>query len=162
MRKILVLLPLLLAAVPVAAHGAPRGEAKLQLNGKNVAIDYGRPSLNGRDMLGKAEVGQTWRMGADGATTLTTETDLAFGSAVVPKGSYVLTATRKAADQWMLNIEDRSPGKDAKKVAEVPLTMGTLPASIEELTIDLSSQKDGAEFAMKWGTAELKTGFKAH
>lgn len=163
MRKTLLLLPWLLAAAPLAAHAAPRGEAKLQLKGKNVTIDYGQPSLNGRDMIGRAEVGQTWRMGADSATTLTTETDLAFGSVVVPKGSYVLTATRKTADQWTLNVQERNPaeGKEPKKVAEVPLSQATLAASVETLTIDLSSEKDGALFAMKWGTAELKASFKA-
>ena len=162
MSKRLVLLPLLLAAA-APALAAPRGEAKLQIQGKNVTIDYGRPSLGGRDMLGKADVGQTWRMGADAPTTLTTEADLTIGSASVPKGSYVLTATRKAKEEWTLNVEERgtAPGDAGKKVAEVPLTLATLPASEEQLTINLTPNKYGGVFELKWGTAALRANIKA-
>jgi hypothetical protein len=142
---------------PVLAHAAPRGEAKAAVGGKTVSIEYGRPSLAGRDMLGKAEIGKPWRMGADGATTLTTEADLAFGGATVPKGSYVLTATKSADDRWVLNIA--TPEK--AKVADVPLDTAKLGESVETLTIELRGEKGAGEFEMKWGTLSLKTAFTA-
>ena len=79
-RKAVLAFVLAAAATPALAHGAPRGEAKATVAGKAVSIDYGRPSLAGRDMLGKAEVGKAWRMGADGPTTLKTDADLTFGA----------------------------------------------------------------------------------
>jgi len=146
----------LVLTAPVYAHGNPRGEAKAMVAGKAVAIDYGRPSLKGRDMLGQAQVGQAWRMGADAATGLKTEADLAFGSVTVPKGEYILTATKVAADQWQLNVLRKA---DNSKVADVPLTASKREASVEEFTIDLKGDKDKGDLTLLWGTTALGTSF---
>ena len=144
-----------MVAVPALAQMNPRGEAKAMVAGKAVSIDYGRPSLKGRDMLGQAQVGQAWRMGADAATTLKTDADLSFGSVAVPKGEYILTATKVAADTWHLNVLKA----DRAKVAEIPLTQGTLPQSVEMFTIALKGEKEKGEFEMHWGTTALKAAF---
>lgn len=136
------------------AHGNPRGEAKATVSGKSVVIDYGRPSLKGRDMLGQAPIGTAWRMGADAATTLKTEADLSFGDVKVPKGEYVLTATRVAEDRWTLNLKK---GTDA--VADVPLAGEKVKASVELFTIELQADKDKGEFKMTWGETALKASF---
>jgi hypothetical protein len=153
---------LILSALPGLAHGADRGKATVTLSGKTVSIDYGRPNLNARDMLGKAEIGKPWRLGADASTTLASEGDLAFGALAVPKGSYVLTATRTGESAWALNIA--RPGKDnarAEKVGDVPLTIATLPESVEQLTIDLKAEGPGASLTISWGKTALKTSFTA-
>src|SRR5262245_39794408 len=138
---------LVLAAVPLFAHGNERGKATATVAGKNVSIDYGRPSLKGRDMLAEAVAGPPSRMGADPATTLHTDAELAFGSLSVPPGDYVLRATKVREGAWMLNVMRAS-----EKVADVPLTAVTLPASVETFTIELTGAKDKGEFSMKWGT----------
>ena len=143
-------------AAPVLAQGNPRGEAKATVAGKAVAIDYGRPSLKGRDMLGQAQVGQAWRMGADAATGLKTDADLAFGAVSVPKGEYILQATKVAADQWQLNILSKV---DRSKIADVPLAASKLPASVELFTIDIKGEKDKGELMLSWGSTALATTF---
>jgi hypothetical protein len=152
-------LALLLAAVatPALAHAAPRGEAKATVAGKAVSIDYGRPSLAGRDMLGKAEVGKPWRMGADAATGLKTDADLSFGSLKVAKGSYVLTATKTTESAWTLDIS-RTDG-DKAALGSIPMTVGKLPESVEEFTILLRGEKDKGEVELQWGTTSLKAAF---
>jgi hypothetical protein len=154
MRLIALVAVSLALAVPAAAQ---RGEAKATVAGKSVSIDYGRPSLEGRDMLGQAVVGQAWRMGKDAATTLKTDAELDFSGVKVPKGDYVLKATKVAAENWTLNVM----GKDDAKVAEIPLTAAKLPASVETFTIDLKGEKDKGEFTMSWGTTAMKAGFTA-
>jgi hypothetical protein len=162
MEEIRMLKRLALAALGVIvagtafAQGNPRGEAKAMVAGKAVSIDYGRPSLKGRDMLSQAQVGQAWRMGADTATSLKTDADLAFGAVSVPKGEYVLTATKVAADQWHLNVLGKT---DRSKVAEIPLTTAKLDSSVEMFTIALTGEKDKGELEMQWGTTALKAGF---
>jgi Protein of unknown function (DUF2911) len=142
---------------PVLAHGAPRGEAKATVAGKAISVDYGRPSLNGRDMLGQAQVGTPWRMGADGPTTLTTDADLTFGAVSVPKGSYVLKATKTAEDKWTLNVLK----KDGTAAGDVPFVVGKLPESVEMFTIDAHGEKDAGDLELKWGTTSLKASFTA-
>jgi hypothetical protein len=138
------------------AHSAPRGEAKVTLAGKPIVVDYGRPSLKGRDMLGKAEVGQDWRMGADAPTTLDTPVSLSFGATRVPAGQYVLRAKKVSAKDWVLKLE-----RDGKAAAEVPLESLVLDKSVEEFTIDLAEEKGQGVFRMSWGNVALATRFTA-
>ena len=156
-RCIALVSSLFAVAVPALAHGADRGEAKAVVGGKAVSIDYGRPSLHGRDMLAQAEVGQPWRMGADAATTLKTQADLSFGAGRVPKGEYVLTATKRGEGQWQLNVLT----KEKAKVADVPLVAEKLKEPVETLTIDLKGEKDEGEFRLSWGDTALKAAFTA-
>jgi Protein of unknown function (DUF2911) len=155
LKRLVLAAIVLLVTAPVFAQN-PRGEAKATVAGKTVAIDYGRPSLKGRDMLGQAQVGQAWRLGSDAATGLKTDADLAFGSVNVPKGDYILTATKVAADQWQLNVLS---SKDRSKVADVPLAQSKLDASVEQFTIDLKGDKDKGELKLLWGTTALAAAF---
>jgi hypothetical protein len=142
-----------------AAFPAERGEAKGTFAGKAVSIDYGRPSLQGRDMLGRAEVGTPWRMGADSPTRLKTAAELTFGpGVVVPAGEYVLTATKTAPDKWQIDVK-----RESGDPIEVPLVAKTLPASVETFTIELTPDKEKSkgELALKWGTTALTAPFTA-
>jgi hypothetical protein len=144
------------SAAGETAQMNPRGAAKVTLAGKTVEVDYGRPSLKGRDMLGKAAVGQEWRMGADTATTLKTAAALTFGAAQVPPGEYVLRARKASETDWVLKVE-----KDGAAVAEVPLESSTLDKSVEVFTIDLAEERGQGVFRMSWGNRSLATRFTA-
>jgi hypothetical protein len=154
-KRIACAAAVLALAVPAFAQN-PRGEAKATVAGKVVSIDYGRPSLKGRDMLGQAQVGQAWRMGADAATSLKTDADLAFGTVAVPKGEYVLTATKVAAEQWHMNVLSKA---DRSKVADVPLVASKLPDSVEQFTIDLTGTGSKGAVKLSWGTTALEAAF---
>ena len=156
-RTALVASFLALAAVPALAHAAPRGEAKALVAGKAVSIDYGRPSLLGRDVLSLATPGEPWRMGADAPTALTTAADLSFGSAAVPKGSYILTATKDDKGGWTLNVRDKADRKNV--IASVPLTASTLTESVEMFTIELRGEQDKGTFTMSWGATAFSASF---
>jgi hypothetical protein len=158
MKPLAVAAVVLACAAPSLAQSNPRGEAKATLAGKSVSIDYGRPSLKGRDMLGQAQVGQAWRLGADAATTLKTEGDLVFGTTAVPKGDYVLTATKLEADRWQLNVLRSS---DRSKVADIPLTTGKLAQAVELFTIELTGKGAEGTLKMSWGTTALGATFAA-
>ncbi len=148
------------AQAPAAATQQPmagaRGEAKATVAGKSVSIDYGRPTLRGRDMLAQAQVGQAWRMGMNEPTTLKTDADLDFGGKAVPKGEYILTATKVDANGWMLNVLNKT---DRSKVADVPLAVAKLPQSVEQFTIDLTGSGNKGDLKLSWGTTALHAAF---
>ena len=156
MRRNALLMVVLAVTARAPAYPADRGEARATVAGRAVAIDYGRPTLKGRDMLAQAEVGKPWRLGADAATTLKTGVDLKFGDLAVPKGDYVLTATKTAEGQWQL---DFATGPDQKAVGSASLTSQKLEGSVEMFTIELSGKGNDGEFLMKWGPTALKTVF---
>ena len=155
MTRLALLATLLALAAPAFAHGAGRGEAKATFAGKAVTIEYGRPSLEGRDMLAQAEVGKPWRMGADAATTLKTDADLSFAGGSVARGEYILTATKVAEGKWHLNVLT----KEKAKVADVPLEVAKLPAGVETLTIDLTGAEGNGTFTLSWGDIALTATF---
>ena len=146
-----------LAATAVVAQ-EQRGEAKATIASKSVAVEYGRPVLAGRDMLGQAKAGTPWRMGAGSPTSLKTEADLTFGAATLPKGSYILTAVKNDKGDW--TVIATNPETKAK-VAEMPLTSTTLKAPVEQFTIELTGKDNAGEFAMMWGTSKMAAPFTA-
>jgi len=145
-------------AAPAFPQANPRGEAKATVAGKTVTIEYGRPSLKGRDMLAQAQVGTPWRMGADAATGLTTEADLVFGDVKVPKGEYILTATKVDTDSWQLNVLSKD---DRSKVADVPLTADKMDEPVETFTMDLKGEGEKGKLKVIWGQTALSAGFTA-
>jgi hypothetical protein len=134
----------------------PRGEATVTLAGKPIVVEYGRPSLKGRDMLGQAAVGDEWRMGADGATTLDTPVTLMVGSTLVAPGKYILRAKKLGEKEWVLKLM-----RDGKAAAEVPLQATALDKSVEAFTIDLAEEQGQGVFRMSWGTLALAARFTA-
>jgi len=157
MRLRPAVLTVTLSLAAAAALPADRGEAKATVAGKAVSIDYGRPTLQGRDMLGRAEVGTQWRMGADAPTRLKTAAELTFGAGlVVPPGEYVLTATRTAEDAWQIDVK-----KPDGSLVEVPLVSKALAENVETFTIDLKGDRGRGELTLKWGTKALSAAFTA-
>ncbi len=133
---------------------AQRGEATATINGKKVTIEYGRPSLQGRDMLARLPVGNTWRMGKDAATTLKTDGSLRFGGQVVAPGTYRLTAKRVAEDSWHLVISSD------QNTVEVPLQNNPGGEAVETFTINLEAKGGNqGRFSMAWGTMAVGTDF---
>ena len=118
-----------------------RGKAELKVPAGAVTVDYGRPSLKGRDMLAQLQDGAFWRMGMNEATVFTTPVDLSFGGTKVPKGSYSLWLKRQGEDFVLVfNAQTGQWGTrhDASKdVYTVPLKKEPLSAPMETFTVDL-------------------------
>lgn len=142
-----------------------RGTAGAMIGEASVSIDYGRPKLEGRDMLGQATEGMVWRMGMNEATVMTTDADLMFGETTIPAGAYSLWLKKGSGDNWELifNSQTGQWGTEhdaAQDVASVPMMMSSGDASVEQFTVDVSANDEttGTITAM-WGTAILACDF---
>jgi Protein of unknown function (DUF2911) len=158
---------ILLAQGALSAAEPSRAKAELTLNGVTMTIDYGRPSLRGRDMLSQAPKGFVWRLGADEATLLTLTDRAVFGTMVLQKGSYTLFVERTAEDRWTLlvNSETGQWGTEhdrAKDLMGVPLKWEKGAPATEVLTIDLTPedpQGGTGILSIRWGEHVLKQRF---
>ena len=160
---------LFVAAQVAVAQGNPRGTSKLSLNGKEVSVEYGRPSLKGRsveDMLKGLKPGAVWRLGADTSTTFVTATDLMVGDAAVPKGEYSLWAQKQADGGWKL-VFNKQHGQwgtqhdAAQDLVAVPLEQTKAAKPAEMVTIDLAQAAGGGTLTIQWGDMSLAANFKA-
>jgi len=142
------------------AQGGQRGTARVELGDAKIEVDYGRPLLKGRDWSG-VEVGTVWRLGANKATTLTTDRNLTIDGVAVPPGTYALLAKKVGSDSWELVI-NKDPNVSGNQrdteldLASVPMTTSRLNQAVEQLTIRF--QKTGQETAtmfVEWGGSAL-------
>ncbi|HKP87240.1 MAG TPA: DUF2911 domain-containing protein [Blastocatellia bacterium] len=165
LRKLALSMVVLCLAVPAFAQmSGARGTAEATVKGKKITIDYGRPNLQGRDMLSKAQAGTVWRLGMNQATQLETTGDLTVAGKQLKAGKYSLWAKKTGDNTWVLAFHPTVPNWGAPElkegyVAELPLTMGTAKDSAEQLTISLADMKGKAGIKIQWGTALLSGAF---
>ena len=161
LRKLLMAALVLGLAVACAAQqAANRGTAEATVNGKKLAINYGRPELKGRDLLAQATPGTVWRVGMNQATEITTDGTLVVDGKELSAGKYTLWVRKTGADAWTLAFHPKTgvwgaPPLREGYAAETPLKLEKAADSAEQLMIALADQKGTAEIKIHWGTALL-------
>lgn len=145
--------------------GSPHVRTEWTIDGGNLSVEYGRPSLKGR-VPGKdidPYEGREWRTGADEATTLKTDKMLMFGSLHVPAGTYTLY-TIPTGGTWHLVISKKTgqwgiPYPKGEDLGRTPMTLGKAPATAEQLAISIEDTKAGATLHIDWGTTRASIPF---
>jgi len=142
--------------------------ARLVIGGKAVSVEYGIVSLKGRnsaELLDQLKPGEVWRLGSGKSTTFSTEADLSFGNATVPKGEYSLWAEKGAGGGWEL-VFNKQHGQwgtqhDASQdFVSAPLEKTKARESEETLTITLTKKGEGGVVTIRWGDMKLSADFK--
>jgi hypothetical protein len=152
---------LVFTALVSLAQAAERGAAKATIGAASVSIDYGRPSLKGRDPLKMLQPGQVWRIGADAPTTIESNVDLDFGGTRVAKGKHILLAKLVEPGKWALVVSGKSafqyePGA---RIAEVPIELSEATDSVELVTIQVSNKDGKGVMEIAWGKMRLTASF---
>lgn len=122
---------------------------------KVVRVLYSRPQLKGRSVSDLAPDGKVWRTGANESTEITFYTDVTFGGATVPAGSYTLFSIpgpsewtiilNKNLHQWGAYTYDA--GADLVRVTAKP---ATADESLDAFSIAFKEDGDAAHLVMGW------------
>ena len=119
-----------------------RDTVREQMGNALFTIDYGRPLMRGRTLLGELiPYDRVWRTGANAATQLTTSTPIKLGGMQVPAGTYSLfTAPHTSGVDLIVNKERGEWGTEYKgslDLGTVRMTSEVATAPVEEFTISI-------------------------
>ena len=146
------------------AGGSPHVNVHWGIDDANINITYGRPFLRDR-VVGESVppmADAVWRLGADEATTLATDTDLMIGDAHVPAGEYTLwTAHMGGEFHLIINSETGQWGtayNGDNDLAHVAMEVGELSTPAEQLVISVTEDSLGFD----WGAMTASVSLMVH
>lgn len=119
---------------------SPRDSVFLRFDTSTIGVNYGRPSIRGRIIMGHlVPWNQVWRTGANEATHLATNFDMVMGGVPVPRGRYTLW-TLPSPDGWQVIINKQTGQwgtvyNPALDLARFPATVEKLTAAVDTFTI---------------------------
>jgi len=174
-RKLVGILALLCMLTLLAAaqqqdkskRPSPPGTEEVTLKGKKVTIDYSRPSMKGRKIVGElVPYGKVWRTGANEATTLKTEANLNIGGTNVPAGTYTIYSLpsegswkliiNKQTGQWGTEYDEK------QDLARIDMQKSQTKAPVEQFTISFDKKStDTADLVIEWENTRLTVPVKA-
>ena len=152
----------LLTCLPAFAQN--RGNIETTINAKRVTINYGRPALQGRDMLSQAKPGTVWRLGMNEATEIESGGTLVVGGKELQPGRYSLWARMTAPNTWVLAFHPQTgiwgqPELTSGYIAEMPLKVETIGTPVERMTINLAENAGQGALTVLWGNTQLSGSF---
>ena len=140
---------------------SPRDSTVLLLERGRISIEYGRPTRQGRKIIGEfVPYNKIWRTGANRSTTLETTVDLLVGDVEIPRGRYSLY-TLPSPTQWKLIINKQSGQwgttyNSDLDFARTNLQVRQLPSIVEQLTIRLArAGRASGTLTIEWETTSL-------
>ena len=164
---ILGLLPLALEAdAQQRAILSPRDSVTLTLDTCVIGINYGRPSMRGRKIMGQlVPWNQVWRTGANEATHLKTNFDMMFGGVPVPRGTYTLW-TLPSQSGWKVILNKQTGQWGTGYTASLDLArfdgrVEQLPAPVDTFTIGLQPRgRTSGVMTLLWENTSVAVPFE--
>lgn len=134
---------------------SPRDTATAQAAGATLWVDYGRPSVRGRVIFGGVVPwGEVWRTGANAATQFRTDKPIAFGTTVVPAGTYTLW-TLPTQNGWTLLINSETgqwgtEHKPERDLYRIPMSVSPNGTLAEKFLIHIAPDGNGGQIHFVW------------
>lgn len=135
-----------------------RDTTRAQIGNAIFTIDYGRPLLRGRTLLGDViPYDHVWRTGANAATQFTTSASIKIAGLPVPAGKYTLwTAPHTNGVDLIVNKQSGQWGTEyngSRNLGIAKINTESLSTPIEEFTISIVPGSDAhhGTLVMEWG-----------
>jgi len=145
---------------------SPRDSVEFMLDNHQILVNYGRPSVRGRKIMGGVvPYGVVWRTGANAATSFMTQVDLVVGSVKIPKGTYTLY-TLPSAKQWKLIINTQTGQwgtvyNEKRDFVRIPMKKKSLKQPVEKFSITFArTDSHSGVIKLSWEKTELSVGFR--
>ena len=135
-----------------------RDTIRAQMGNAVFTVNYSRPLLRGRTLLGEViPYDRVWRTGANAATQFTTSTPIKLGGMQVPAGSYTLfTAPHKAGVDLIVSKQTGEWGTNYNRsynLGIVPMSSEASAKPVEEFTISiLPGDNRHGTLVLEWGS----------
>ena len=158
--------------VPLEGRKSPLDSLTFTLSGQPVKVCYGRPSSNGRVMIGGANVpyGKLWRTGANEPTIFYAPVPLKVAGIAVQPGVYSLYTVpgkqewqiivNKSVSQWG-HENEYTPKVKAQEVGRAKVKAETSSSPLETFTIRAEPQGKKASLILEWEKAKVRIPIEA-
>jgi tetratricopeptide (TPR) repeat protein len=150
----------------ISSMSSPRATVSQVVGVTDIHVDYGRPGVKGRTVMGNAQIvaydaAQPWRAGANENTVIRFEHDVTIEGSSLPAGSYGLHMFPRSEGPWTVAFSNNKtswgsysydPQEDQLRV-EVAVRSGAFQERLEYEFQDLD--KNGATLLLRWETIEV-------
>jgi hypothetical protein len=146
------------AEAKTGAHSlSVRDTVRATIGAASFTVDYSRPLVRGRTLLGGIiPYDVVWRTGANAATQFTTSAPITLAGLQLPAGGYTLwTVPRAGGVELIVNRQTGQWGTSYDRshdLGRAPMKSDTLTTPVEQFTIAIAGRdaKNG-ELTMAWG-----------
>lgn len=176
MRVSRIVCSVVVALAAVAAFGqagaqkqplSPRGQAEFTLaDGKKITVDYGRPYIRNRKIMGGlVPYDKVWRTGANAATSFVTEAPLEIGGTKIPAGKYTMY-TVPGENAWKLIINKQTGQwgteyNESQDLARIDMKTQHLATPVDQFTISFDKKSpDSGVMKLEWENTSAQVEFK--
>ncbi len=135
-----------------------RDTTRATIGSATFSVDYGRPLLRGRTLLGDViSYDRVWRTGANAATQFTTSVPITLAGLSLPAGGYTLwTVPHRNGVDLIVNKQTGQWGTEysrAQDLGTAPMKTDSITPPVEKFTISIEA-RDASHgvLAMAWGT----------
>ncbi|MGE0144301.1 MAG: hypothetical protein AB7T19_13535 [Planctomycetota bacterium] len=128
----------LVVVITLSSALAQRESAKLEFQKRSTSIAYGAVRV-GKHSLDSLEIGGTWRLGNNEASTWRLDMPIVTNGAVLPPGEYRVNLVREANDRLALNLVGTRHALGGDRDLRVPGALSTNNKPSENLAIRLAS-----------------------